>query len=450
MKKCLFNNKKGVTLIELILALALFTVIIALTFNMLIFGTRAQNMVNDEYEIQSAGRLAAQSINQAVRSSTALFTINRSSFREDNLTENWDYFGLSPDKREVVKYVYVSATSSHRKEVVVPAQDGITYSLVFHKTDSSNDNRLLGYTLEAVKDGSVVKKIELESELEALNSLQVVDRGTYSDPAVAIAYRSDDRPQAVYGAVTMVLDTSGSMDDNIWGNYTNNTNSKRITIMKNEAKALVEEFSKEQNISISLIPFATSANNPGSYYNVASQKNHLINEIDSFSAVGGTNTGDGLRRAYHNMVGFTNSNPTLTVRHYLVILVDGVTTFYTYYRSGGYRPFYYGGLNISDHNGVYYDGYGNRLDPDGTDYVNNIGNNYIQDSSSSIYPVKPYVIGFSGVSTELGSIADIASAVGAGSSSIFQYSPTRDLGDIFDEIRQAIINDLWVVNGPAR
>jgi hypothetical protein len=248
----------------------------------------------------------------------------------------------------------------------------------------------------------------------------------------------------------MVLDTSGSMDDNIWGNYTNNTNSKRITIMKNEAKSLVEEFSKEQNISISLIPFATSANNPGSYYNVASQKNHLINEIDSFSAVGGTNTGDGLRRAYHNMVGFTNSNPTLTVRHYLVILVDGVTTFYTYYRSGGYRYFYYGSSNISDYNGVYYDGYGNSLDPNGTAYVDNIGNNYIQDSSSAIYPVKPYVIGFSGVSTELGSIADIASAVGAGSSSIFQYSPTRDLGDIFDEIRQAIINDLWVVNGPAR
>lgn len=439
------GRRKGFTLVELIMAVSLLLVIIALSFNLLFFGNKTQAVASDEYQLQSAARLAGQSTNEIVRYSTALFTINQSGFRTNNLTDGWDYFGLSEDGKEVVKYIYNDATDSHDKVVIVPAQDGLTYRLVFWKQNKSNDSHLLSFSIEATKNGTTIKKINLDTELEALNSLQVIDRSTLSDPATAIAYRSDTRPNAVYGSITMVLDTSGSMDFDIYGNTTYNDNAKRIKILKDEAKTLVEEFAKEQNISICLVPFETTANNPGLYYNAANQKNDLLQNITNLDASGGTNTGDGLRRAYYNIVKFTNDNPTLTVKNYLIILVDGVTTYYSYYSNGGNRYFYRADGNISSSSNV--GGYGNALDPDGTAYVDLIGNDYIQSYSNGI---KPYVIGFSAQSADLGSISSIASAVGAAGSNVYQYSAARDLGAIFESIRQDIINDLWVVNGPAR
>jgi hypothetical protein len=64
--------------------------------------------------------------------------------------------------------------------------------------------------------GNKIGHINIVSQTEALNSLQVIHNGTYADPAVAFAYRSDDRsdPQRPAAYISMVLDMSGSMTSN--------------------------------------------------------------------------------------------------------------------------------------------------------------------------------------------------------------------------------------------
>ena len=254
----------------------------------------------------------------------------------------------------------------------------------------------------------------------------------------------------------MVLDTSGSMADNLSGGH---SGQSRISILKDEAKTLINSFAKEDNIDIGLAPFATSANNPFAFQNAKTNTSALISNINSLSAVGGTNTGDGLRRAYwllydHNHdvgVGVRASN-------YVIILVDGVTTFASVeVVDDGHGHSHR--IDITDDREVNDSGYldrndpnnpasniagnGSDLDSQGTKYVDTIGA-MLQNGSFA----RAYVIGFSSVSSELRSVNDIASACGAPSERVFTAGSSDDLNEVFKEIREDIVNDLWYLQGP--
>ena len=169
------------------------------------------------------------------------------------------------------------------------------------------------------------------TELESKNALQVVDR-SYLNLGNALAYRYDSRIGEASNAqavVSMVLDRSGSMDDNMQGNSTSTTSAKRITKMKAEAVRLVEALSKNTNINISIIPFSSTANNPGDMLSANKNLSSIKSTINALTASGGTNTGDAIRRGYYQIKNFNEKeeNKNRTNKNFMIILVDGVTTF---------------------------------------------------------------------------------------------------------------------------
>jgi hypothetical protein len=316
-------------------------------------------------------------------------------------------------------------------------------------------DNLLSFTIEAYSSeqldahGYPIIKHVIISELEGLNALQLIHTGTDVNPAVAIAYRGDERENSVVGHVAMVLDTSGSMANKLNGHT---GNPSRISILQTEAKNLVNSFAQEDNIDISLVPFATSANSPKPFRNARTQTSQLLSDIDSFNAVGGTNTGDGLRRAYRGLV---EHNATVAsnvdANNYIIILVDGVTTFASV-KSKSDRNFVTDGSDVDEGflDRTPYDedgqiaGNGSNLDHTyGEPYVDAIGA-LIQNNDFA----KVYVIGFSAVSSELASRDDIAYACGATIDQIYTAASGDDLNEVFDAIRQEIVNDLWYLQGP--
>lgn len=453
----MIGKNKGFTLVELIIAMALLSIIIALSFSVLNFSGKAFKVSTEEYELQSSMRLAVEEVNNIVRYSTALFTVPESSFEEDNLTAGWDYFGVRNVKvndnpkvieSEIVIYKYDGDTDTHIPQVIVPAKENITYDLFFYKTSPHDKDKLLKFIIEAsIKKNNSgdegAKKVTIESKTEALNALQVVDRGTNLSMATAIAYRSDDRPDSIVGHIAMVLDTSGSMDWNLQGYGASEKKKKRINILKKEAKELISSFAKEDNVDISLVPFATSANRPRPFRNAQLKEEELTEKIDALEAIGGTNTGDGLRRAYYQL---KSHNEELiegtTANNYIIVLVDGVTTFYSAKR-GRDRNLYYitDDGDIDEDRQVY--GNGSSLDKWGTVYVNTIGN-MIQENNFA----KVFVIGFSSKDSDLASVNDIANACGAPPQRVFRAGSPEELNKVFSTIRQEIINDLWHLMGP--
>ncbi len=128
--------------------------------------------------------------------------------------------------------------------------------------------------------------------------------------------------------VVLVVDTSGSMEDKT--RY-NNKKMSRISAVKKILRNFVSKLSTGSNIKISIVDFNSKANvvqfNSKVFADLDdSQQITKINDVvNSLSADGGTNTGDGLRLAYYNLLNSGNDD----AEKYIILLTDGEPTFYT-------------------------------------------------------------------------------------------------------------------------
>jgi prepilin-type N-terminal cleavage/methylation domain-containing protein len=461
----IMRSRKGFTLIELIISMALVLVIITSAFSIFSFGNTVQKMSVNEYDLQESIRSITEETNRIARFSTAVFTVPRSSFRENNLTAGWSYVGILNGAIVLYEYGLKDGVIGHHLTVLAPARSDITYKITFTKVADDFQEKIVGFNIQGFitgrpieydLDGNPIAHINILSQTEALNSMQVVQKGTALDPAVALAFRGDIRNdpeiQTILpvAQVVMVLDTSGSMNWKMSGSETHDDALRRISYLKTAAKQLIDNFSSsEYPVSISLVPFSTTANNPKPYRSAQTQTAQIKSDIDSLNAIGGTNTGDAIRRAYFQILA-GRSNPAYTdkvVSDYIIILVDGVTTFAT---RSGYRstdPYQIDNLNVvppyddPDYYRTHIFGNGSTLDPQGEAYVDLIGSMVINDGH-----IKVFVIGFSSRSSDLESVDDIVAATGAGPK--YLAGDVDELSLAFGEIKKEILNDLWYIDGP--
>ncbi len=461
------KENRGVTLIELIISMALLGIVLTTSFSMFSFGNTVHRMSISEYDVQAATRLVSEHTNRIARFSTAVFTIPESIFRENNLTNGWSYVGVLNGEVVVYEYGLIAGVVGHHKKVLAAAHPNIDYKIAFKKANEDHEEKIVSFSIQGfIKNkpieldtyGNPIGHINILSQVEALNSLQVIHKGVPGNPAVALAYRTDNRDGAVIevnrpvAQVAMVLDTSGSMNWQMNGNTTNNNALRRITIMKAAAQDLITKFAaSEYPVDISLVPFSTHANGPRAFKNAQTQTADLSSDIIALVADGGTNTGDGIRRAYHQILD-NSSNPNYDgkiISNYIIILVDGVTTFAT--RTGKTTSFPYRTDNLDipspfhsySHNDSHIHGSGSSLDAQGTAYVNTIGNLVKNNSDANI---KVFVIGFSSKTSDLASVDDIVSATGARPK--FLAGNYEELGLAFGEIQKSILNELWYIDGP--
>lgn len=290
--------KKGFTLVELLIALALVSLIIVTGTNPLLIGIKAHAITIDEFNVQSNTRYVSAKINTIIRDASGVFVLHRED--DENLTEEWNYIMLNEDSTKLLEYVWDDVSKTHIPRELVVGINDVTFDLEFIKNNPPDKDKLLEFNLN-VKTGGIVR--EIKSELESKNALQVIDR-SYMNKGNTLAYRYDarlDEASNAQAVIAMVLDTSGSMAYNMNGNSTTNSSNKRITKMKAEAVRLVESLAKNNNIYISIVPFSSTANNPKEMLKANSNLSTIRNQINGLSADGGTNTGDGIRRGFYKI-----------------------------------------------------------------------------------------------------------------------------------------------------
>lgn len=490
--------RKGLTIVEILLALALISIIIVAGTNFLLIGVKSHAITIDEFNVQSKTRLVSSKINSVIRDASGVFVL----YREDaeNLTEEWNYIMLSEDHTKLLEYAWDDSSNTHVTRDLVTGINDVSFDLEFIKRNPSDVDKLLEFNL-IVKTGG--KERIINTELESINALQVIDR-SYLNEGNTLSFRYDSRLDEASNAqavVSMVLDTSGSMDYNMYGNSTWNSSNKRITKMKAEAIRLVDELAKNTNIYISTIPFSSTANNPKEMLQASSNLSTIKTSINGFSANGGTNTGDGIRRGYYQIKEFNEReiNKNKTNKNFMIVLVDGVTTFastheiirdeiyysssqgsyviyngnrYDYNRVESYwdwftlRDRYYyrfeeieyveGNNNIQNSQMMAnnsrseigkYAGDGSSLDPWGTEYVDIIGNMVKVYKEGTNEAIQVYVIGFSAKTADHASLEDIAMAT-RGDDVYYEAGDSAALEEIFKAIQRDITDALWHIGGP--
>lgn len=328
-------NKKGFTFIEVMVVVAIIGIVSSMIYSLLFFGINLFNMTSVDYQLQTEVRMAMSRTNKLVQNSRALFAVTDLGFMDDE----WNYIGLNEDQTMIINYKWDPGTQTHIEEVLGGPFEDTTFRIVFDTSSNLVKTNELKMYFETITGDGDVQRYDINAGFEALNALQVVNYGTVSHPAVALAYREEDYTYENYNIIvniTMILDTSGSMD---WGLVNPNqnvssSNPSRISVLRTQAEMLVELFAQNSNsdvdINISLVPFASYAKTPSPFYNIrnSSEKATLLNKIDNLDANGSTNTGDGLRRAYYQLLdkssddAATADNDTL-IKNYTIILVDG-------------------------------------------------------------------------------------------------------------------------------
>lgn len=572
------NIKRGFTMMELIIAISLGLMVLALGTQLIFSSSKGSVFATKEKELQDANRIFLEYTNNSIKYSTAVFTVPTKTFNAtDNskLSKDWNYIGIKKDvtiparltssgkehqaQTALVDLKYVgsgavapSVSPGENQTLITAIKSGgeklyyvqtiiafseevngteFVYDVVFSKTDSnkflsSKEGKGLDYKLSVkAMNGTGTAKTEvdygtIESKITSLNSLQVVDKGTPENPAVAIAYHTDhaeENKEGVYGVVSMVVDTSGSMEWNVAGKKTSDANLQRIGILKKRAKELLDQFAETKNTDLMIIPFAsTTKKNKGKFpefHSATTDKSILEKEIDALNAKGGTNTGDALRYAFYKMDEH-NQRVTEDYRDYLIILVDGASTssFVTdpdisdknnpevenrklnsfkfldnnkFYDNDekeemsndniymlhnlfyGTHMFAYTELKLGSTTEWRDRSKNNNHVNHGKDYVTHIATNLYdnpskkisnQDSADAIKKMidnkNVFLIGFSKDSSEGGALKKIADdfhidifATGD-QKRYFEANSSADLSAALTEIGKAIVNDLWMVNGP--
>lgn len=126
-----------------------------------------------------------------------------------------------------------------------------------------------------------------------------------------------------------------------------------------------------------------------------------------------------------------------------------------YYTRSPYTNYVMGNSNIENRkaseNVLYTDGryYGNgsSLDANGKEYVDLIGKMVQQYKEGTNEEIKVYVIGFSAVSADYGSLKDIALAT-TGDTVYYEAGSSEALEEIFRAIQRDISDALWHIGGP--
>ena len=405
MKKV--HMHRGMTLVETCIALVLMSFVMIIAVNLLGLTARGLWGTNLQITVAREDSAFAARLNDTIQKSTTAFTIPRASFKESKLTAGWHYLGLMDDVRIPAKVSRTGSEISSAQALVyisyvgttAPASvpedcnllsnadgyflqkilghaftdpDGLdySYSLVFKPTDPVNtaaQTVIYDFSSEITDaSGNPVgsgKGVDIDTMLNALNSIQVVYKGSTFNPAVALAFHTDFLPtysvveqkEQPAATVLMVLDLSASMILPL-----ENSNISRLSGLKAAATEFVEKLSVNERVNVILMPFADYAADPFCYkdakrpnsfiYNAYNDKEKLINDIELLRASGETNMGDGLRLTYHVLKTHEKSGADVGLK-ILILISDGESNRYSlknrWYNLYDYPPlsFFYTGAN---------------------------------------------------------------------------------------------------------
>lgn len=268
----MYVNKNGFTLTELLIAMTIMVIILVAFSIMMNSSLRMFKTGSKSYEVQSDVLYASNSLNSAVRDSTAIFILNQSKYDPNlvtdanvqsnisaiNLTDGWNYIGLNSTKTRIYNFVWDEQTSQHYAFELTVGEKGIQgrhieYDLKLSSEKSEIERKIneyrsfsslsptqkaeleelekkfkeqrgvLRFSLEGtlvdsdtgVINNETLRHHKIESIVDALNTKQVID-STQNMEATAIAYRNTPintrHGNQLKPTVALVLDFSGSMN----------------------------------------------------------------------------------------------------------------------------------------------------------------------------------------------------------------------------------------------
>jgi prepilin-type N-terminal cleavage/methylation domain-containing protein len=164
-----WSNERGLTLIEVLGAMTIFTMVIAVAYSALLFGMETFKKGETRSHLQDDLRLASQALIKEVRYATELEILNLTGCPTPIPQDGYHYICLN----NVNKIVYKKASESSAG-YLIDGSLGINaeYNIIFR---NHTDNKILEFDLES-KSKRQKYKIE-KSKVKLLNAPAVIHPG---------------------------------------------------------------------------------------------------------------------------------------------------------------------------------------------------------------------------------------------------------------------------------
>lgn len=193
-------NRKGITLLKLILIVTLFSLAIVIGVRLVIPAIKDQVLNIKEYNLNLSLKKAAREISQTVAYSEKIYAMPRIFVRNvDRMDPDLNYFMVSPDGKSIVSMEYEG--NRFIKRVITKEKDNIEYEMFFEKETGTGGNSIINYVINAYivstdADGLNKRKVVLESTIQPIGAIEIIDKGTGisqrdvkgATPSVALAY----------------------------------------------------------------------------------------------------------------------------------------------------------------------------------------------------------------------------------------------------------------------
>ncbi len=348
MKK--FMNRKGLTLIEIIAALTISTIVLVLIASVVKVSFNSLPTTEKATEAQNTVRFVSETITNRVQDAGQIVTVPQGAVVADQLKDGWSYLGLSDDKTEIVNHIYIEDTNSYRK--IPLANIDTSDDCNFEVGQSASDEKLLTFTVGLhPKLASNGAGITLSGTAKADNVDKIIENGTAPQPAQGFLYRAKPAVEKkVVANVTLMIDISSSMLNDVLGDPVDNLNETRLAKLQTMLlggvendqviEGLIDFLARLGDVEVCLIPYNTTANymsdttNWHPFYTLSNTmeldilKDKIADMTNHVKA--GTNVGDALRRSYYcyewinnNITAMPEYNANTKVKNYFFVIADG-------------------------------------------------------------------------------------------------------------------------------
>lgn len=185
----LYFNKKGFTLIEVLLAAVLFVVVISLAYNIYFFSTNAFRTADTQANIQRNMRKASDFISKELRTAYEI-ELSSSPLADDYFDKNFQLIYID-DGVIMKKYKDIDTGNVIEKTILNNSLGDFTYDLAFGKADGKKN--IVEFEITAddtaynIKSSMIAHNMSLDQEIEG-------DPGSYIYYKSSLDAKEDDDP----------------------------------------------------------------------------------------------------------------------------------------------------------------------------------------------------------------------------------------------------------------
>lgn len=249
-----YNKYKAFTLVEILVAVAIMSILLASLIYVMGDSIRTHRNTNDVYKIQTNVVYASNSLNEAVRESTAIFVLAENKYNPKNitdervkndiknlgLTEQWNYIGPNSDGTKIYNFVWDPVNNVHNAFELT-----INNNVKTNNTAGSTPTTEGRYVNPTIKYGFTVsdQKTNLQKQLDYYKTKSILTESEKKEVKFLNERLSDQRSVLSYSIdgyrEVLVVKADGS------------TSIERDGLSEHITEASVEAVNTKQIIDIS-------------------------------------------------------------------------------------------------------------------------------------------------------------------------------------------------------